>query len=215
MSESVANKFDRVAGTPAERRYANLDFYMKRLIKILISWGRPLQPGHRVLELGCGDGFLSKPLVEYGLSYHGFDISPKMVAKANARIQEVGLEADFSVANIDEMVLSEPYDAIVSNMRSFFKYARDPLKVLKQLRPYVKKKLIVDLNPRKKISLQEGVHMLKDAGYSEIAWRPFFVPTSKHLPKSLLELLVICEYIPLLRKVPMQWKFEYFLKAAP
>ena len=105
---------------------------LRVLVEIITSWGEPLRPGYRIIELGCGDGFLAEPLVVRGLTYHGFDVSPKMIAKANAITQKAGLEADFSVASIEEMVLSEPYDAIASNMRSFFRYVQDPLRVLKQ-----------------------------------------------------------------------------------
>jgi len=108
--------------------------------------------------------------------------------------------------------MSQPVDAVVSYMRAFFTYVRDPLAVLKQLRPYVCKKIIIDLEPRRAISIKDAVEIVKKAGFENVRWRPFFVPEDKRLPKQLLKSLVACETIPVLRSVPLRWKFHVVLK---
>jgi hypothetical protein len=108
--------------------------------------------------------------------------------------------------------LSEPVDAVVSHMGAFFTYISNPLGVLKGFRPYVRKKIILDLNPRGHIPLRAAVEMLSTAGFRNIAWRPFFVPKERKLPVSMLKILVACESIPVLRSLPLGWKFLCLLR---
>ncbi|MGH7120712.1 MAG: class I SAM-dependent methyltransferase, partial [Acetobacteraceae bacterium] len=43
------------------------------------------QSGERILDLGCGDGFLSQRIAERGARVVGVDASPEMIAAARAR----------------------------------------------------------------------------------------------------------------------------------
>jgi hypothetical protein len=135
-----------------------------------------------------------------------------MVAVAQKKLLVAGLKAEFSVTDVSQMFLAEPVDAVVSYMGNFFSYISDPLIVLKRFRPYVRKKVVLDLNPRQNIPVQEAVAILRLAGFTNLAWRPFFVPTKKKLPAGLLKTLVCCENIPLLRRLPLHWKFRVLLK---
>jgi len=100
-------------------------------------------------------------------------------------------------------------------MRTFFAYVREPLAVLQKLRPFVRKKIIVDLNPRRDIALREGMAILKAAGFRRVTWRPFFVPKEKRLPPWILKIMAGCEGIPLVRSIPLCWKFHCLLKGEP
>jgi trans-aconitate methyltransferase len=53
-----------------------------------------LQPkaGERILDLGCGDGFLTRRIAESGATMVGVDSSPQMIAAAKER----GLDARFA-----------------------------------------------------------------------------------------------------------------------
>ncbi|HEX6741235.1 MAG TPA: methyltransferase domain-containing protein, partial [Sphingomicrobium sp.] len=42
------------------------------------------QPGERILDVGCGDGHLTKKIVERGAIVLGVDNSPELVAAARA-----------------------------------------------------------------------------------------------------------------------------------
>src|SRR6266704_2800004 len=204
----LVTKYDRLAERFAERSYANLQFDMHRRFIIAATWGVPLQPGDSVLELGCGDGYLAQLFVQRGFRYCGVDISPKMVSVAEQRLREARLKAEFIVTDVSQIPLLEPFDAVVSCMRAFFTYVREPLAVLKRFRPYVRKRIILDLNPRRTVSLRAAVEMLRKAGFRNIAWRPFLVPKEKKLPLSMLKTLVVCESIPVLRSLPLSWKFH-------
>ena len=105
MPQDVASKFDSLAEGFAENSYANLDFYMKRRLFTTTTWGKALSPGDSVMELGCGDGYLARLFVEHGLHYCGVDISPKMIAVAQRRLTDRGLEAKFVVADVSRMTL--------------------------------------------------------------------------------------------------------------
>lgn len=50
-----------------------------------------LQPTHRVLDLGCGDGTTAVPLAQRGAAVLGVDIAHNLVAAGNARAAELGL----------------------------------------------------------------------------------------------------------------------------
>jgi SAM-dependent methyltransferase len=67
------------------------------------------RPGERILDLGCGDGALTRKLVEQGCRALGIDSSPDMIKAARA----LGLDA--SVQNAYEMDFREEFDAVFSN----------------------------------------------------------------------------------------------------
>jgi SAM-dependent methyltransferase len=211
MNEDLATKYDRIAEGFAESSYANLDFYMERRFLMATAWGRVLGAGDSVLELGCGDGYLARLLAEHGLRYRGVDMSPNMIAMAKQRLMERGLKANFRVADVSKMSLAEPCDAVIAYMRSFFTYVREPLTLLKQLRPHIRKKIIIDLEPRRTIGIKAAIDIMQKAGFDNVRWRPFFVPEEKKLPPAVLKTLVACEDIPLLRCVPLRWKFLVLL----
>lgn len=67
------------------------------------------QPGERILDLGCGDGYLTERLAAAGADVVGFDYSPALVAVARAR----GLDARFG--NAEELPFEDEFDGVFSN----------------------------------------------------------------------------------------------------
>lgn len=67
------------------------------------------QPGERILDLGCGDGVLTKTLQDMGCELVGIDSSPELVHAA----LELGLDA--VVQDATEMQFGEEFDAVFSN----------------------------------------------------------------------------------------------------
>lgn len=107
--------WDRVSGMPArlfERMPGHDDF--RRLIRTTLD----LNPGDRVLDLGCGTGtYLSELRDAVGPDGHvlGLDYSPKMVAKATARA--AGWDnVDIRQADATTVDLGEgAYDAVLAS----------------------------------------------------------------------------------------------------
>jgi trans-aconitate methyltransferase len=70
-----------------------------------------LQPkaGERILDLGCGDGFLTQRIAESGATMVGVDSSPQMIAAAKER----GLDARY--VSGEALPFEQEFDAVFSN----------------------------------------------------------------------------------------------------
>jgi trans-aconitate methyltransferase len=70
-----------------------------------------LQPkaGERILDLGCGDGFLTQRIAESGATLVGVDSSPQMIAAATER----GVDARY--ASGEALHFDQEFDAVFSN----------------------------------------------------------------------------------------------------
>ena len=212
MNNDAAEKYSCLAEGFAERTWANLGFDMRRRLILATNWGKVLRAPDTVLEFGCGDGYLAHLLVHEGYHYRGLDISPSMIAAAERRLSGSEVRASFRVVDVEQFSLTQPVDAAVSYMGAFFTFVHDPLALLQRIRPYIRKKIIVDLNPRGRITIPNAMGMLKTAGFQNTAWRPFFVPVSMSLPAAVLTTLSVCENVPVLRGLPLRWKFNVLLK---
>lgn len=74
-----------------------------------------LQPGQRVLEIGCGwGGFACVAAREFGAKVHAVTISREQHDYAQARIQRAGLSEQVSIELRDYRDLAGQYDAIAS-----------------------------------------------------------------------------------------------------
>jgi SAM-dependent methyltransferase len=212
VNAGAAEKYNDLAEGFAEQTWANLAFDMRRRLILATTWGKALHAGDSVVEFGCGDGYLAQLLVQEGFDYRGLDISPRMVAAAETRLSRAKVTASFLAVDVDQVSLTEPVDAAVSYMGAFFTFIDDPLTLLRRIRPYIRKKIIVDLNPRGRVTIPNAMDMLKTAGFQNIEWRPFFVPVSMTLPVAALRTLSLCENVPVLRSLPLRWKFNVLLK---
>ena len=67
------------------------------------------QPGERILDLGCGDGVLTRRLAEIGCSVVGIDAAPDMVREACVR----GVDA--RLADGADLRFAAEFDAVFSN----------------------------------------------------------------------------------------------------
>jgi trans-aconitate methyltransferase len=88
--------------------YASNGRFVALLAEPLVEALNP-QPNERILDLGCGDGFLTRRIAESGATIVGVDSSPQMVAVA----REHG--ADARVASGESLPFDQEFDAVFSN----------------------------------------------------------------------------------------------------
>jgi trans-aconitate methyltransferase len=89
------------------------------------------QPGERILDLGCGDGALTKTLVDLGCEVVAIDSSAPQVEAA----KQLGLDA--RVMSADALPFREEFDAVFSNAVLHWITRADPMiaAVYNSLRP--------------------------------------------------------------------------------
>jgi len=72
-------------------------------------------PPQRVLDVGCGTGFLAFRLAELGHIVTGIDLSPKMIGIAQRKAKEAAQQIDFQVGDGAALSLpDEAYDLVVA-----------------------------------------------------------------------------------------------------
>ncbi len=105
MYEGFAGVYDQVMDNiPYEE-------WFERLHEYLISHG--IKEGS-ICELGCGTGTMTEKFAGAGYQMIGIDVSPEMLALANAKREENGSDTIYLEQPMEEMELSEPVDAMIS-----------------------------------------------------------------------------------------------------
>ncbi len=80
-----------------------------------------VNPGDRVLEIGCGTGTLAIMMAQRGAIVTGVDESPWMMAQARRKVAEAGLEAQVTLQEMEASTLTDHlppngFDVIVSTL---------------------------------------------------------------------------------------------------
>ena len=89
-------------------RYAHNARFVADLGAPVVEWLAP-RPGERILDLGCGDGALTKKLADLGVDVVGVDAAPDLIAAA----QKLGLDA--RLVNGHALSFQGDFDAVFSN----------------------------------------------------------------------------------------------------
>ena len=89
-------------------QYAGNGRFVALLAESLVETLQP-QAGERILDLGCGDGFLTRKLAESGATLVGVDASLQMVAAAKER----GVDA--RCVSGEALSFDQEFDAVFSN----------------------------------------------------------------------------------------------------
>jgi SAM-dependent methyltransferase len=93
-----------------------------------------IQPGMRVLDLGCGDGTTALPIAQHGADVLGVDIAENLVAAGNRRAKAAGLaNIRFEQGDACNLkgIVDESFDLVVSIFGAMF--APKPLDVTREL----------------------------------------------------------------------------------
>ena len=73
-----------------------------------------LEPGERVLDVGCGPGRHSIALAEAGMSVTGIDVSAGFLEVARRRAEERGVKVSFFQQDARTMPFADEFDAVMS-----------------------------------------------------------------------------------------------------
>jgi len=76
--------------------------------------------GHRVLDVGCGNGALGRAAARRGATVTGVDISAPMLARARARAAAEDLTVDYLEADAQVQPFAGGFDAVVSRFGVMF-----------------------------------------------------------------------------------------------
>jgi predicted TPR repeat methyltransferase len=82
-------------------------------VPYLLAERLPVQPGRKLLDLGCGTGLLGEALVEHGYDLTGVDLSGNMLARAQTRGRYTQLE-QISIEYFCAKAEPESYDAVIA-----------------------------------------------------------------------------------------------------
>ena len=189
--------------TWSDREYADPIPYLRHRAELILSLGPRLGRGDRLCDLACGDGGLSDFLP--GVEYVGVDADPKMVEEARSKGREL------EHADLNEFEPDRPV-AATTIFRAIY-YAGDRLAFFRHVAGYTERKLVFDLNPRQ-YRLEEVAADLRAAGLPRIATRPFFVPQTVALPRSLAATLVAAEHAGPLARLALRYRFTYLVAAS-
>ena len=88
--------------------YAKHARFVSELGRPVVEWLLP-RKGERILDLGCGDGSLTRTLLGFGCDVVGVDASPKMIQVAKS----LGLKAE--VMDGQKLLYDHEFDAVFSN----------------------------------------------------------------------------------------------------
>lgn len=210
----TAEKFTALSSGWSEKEYSDPLAFMSRRAALIRHWGVALQPGDRLLELGCGDGALSCLLARQGFEVTGLDISRGMIEEARKRADREAVNVRFEVADSDHFEVDEPYDGVVSFMGAFFTYLANPARFIEAARPFVRKKMIVDWNFRSPCTFLDAAQMMRRAGLQQVEWRPWFIPhTTLRAPAASLRGWVEGRpNLSLMMLIMKRWHYTVYLK---
>jgi SAM-dependent methyltransferase len=205
----LIDKYNRLSTNFSEREYKDPAAYYRRRARAVIENGPRLEPGERLLDLGCGDGLAAVPLLDHGADYIGVDASPQMIEVAR---EHLGGRGRFEVGEIERYAPPEPV-AVTTCFRAVY-YASDLRTFFEHVRSYTEKKFLFDFGlrdfPRARV-----VGDLYAAGFSRVELRPFLYPQHYAPPPAVDAVLRAAE-----RTGPLVWpllklRFTYIVAAMP
>ena len=144
----------------------------------LIEWLNP-QKDEYILDLGCGDGVLTKKITEYGCKVLGLDGSQKFVEAA----RKIGVEA--VQGDAQNMKFENEFDAIFSN--AALHWMTNPEKVMEGVSRALKKggRFVVEMGGKGNIEKIENVIFETVEKHNLKAKKCWFFPTPEEKTKLL------------------------------
>ena len=112
----------------------------ERARRVLIDEAR-LEPGHRILDVGCGTGSLLLQIRQTfpGVEAVGLDPDPKALARAKRKAERAGTTVRFDQGFADTLPYADAsFDRVLSSMMFHHVEAEDKEKMLREVRRVLK-----------------------------------------------------------------------------
>lgn len=113
VSEYSADDRQTLPPTPSREREGELEAAQRRKMALLLD-RLQLEPGTRLLEIGCGWGSLAIEAARRGAHVVGLTLSREQKSWADARIAEAGLGDRIEIRLQDYRDMDERFDAVAS-----------------------------------------------------------------------------------------------------
>jgi SAM-dependent methyltransferase len=163
-----------------------------------------LEPGMRVLDIGCGAGAFLRLVAERGGAPHGLDASEALIAFSRGRLPG----ADLRVGEMEALPWPDDTFDLVTGFNSFF-FANDMVAALREAGRVAK--------PGSPVVIQVwGAHERCDLEAMKLIARPFLPPRPPDAPPDpdlsqpgALETLAVAAGLAPEREFDATWTFEY------
>lgn len=136
--------------------------------------------GDRVLELACGTGRVSVPLLEAGINLTCVDMSVEMLDVLRRKLAAADLHAEIACQDVRELDLGQQFDVVIMPFTSFMELAdrADQLKALRAIRRHLSPRgrfLCALHNPARRLAAVDGLLHLAgraqmDGGETMLLW---------------------------------------------
>jgi SAM-dependent methyltransferase len=149
------------------------------------------RPGERILDLGCGDGVLTKKLQEMGCDMVGIDASPDLVQAA------LRLNLDITLLNAYDMDFDDEFDAVFSN--AVLHWVKDPDRVIGRVFRALRRggRFVAEFGGHRCCETIQTVLVteLERRGYDGWAANPWYFPTTEDYGSRLAAAGFTVDYI--------------------
>jgi trans-aconitate methyltransferase len=158
------------------------------------------KPNERILDLGCGDGVLTKKIVDAGASVVGIDSSPDFCAAAR------GLGLEVVEASALDMTFSREFDAVFSN--AALHWIKNADRVIGNVAAALRSggRFVGEMGGHNCVKTIQNalIEELKGRGYDGDAVDPWFFPTPQDYGARLVRAGFDVRYIALIpRPTPL------------
>ena len=97
-----------------EYKHAEQPHWNRYLVPPIMRLAGEIRPGMRVLDIGCGNGYIASLFLGHGCRVVGVDPSESGIRHARSAYPEARFEIDIATPDLRERLGEEPFDLVIS-----------------------------------------------------------------------------------------------------